>query len=48
MIVVGYVGRGRRWSTPCRSPRFGTRRALAPVTPEAGEVDLSLLRPVRG
>ena len=48
MIVVGCVDRERTWSSPCRSLRSHMRRASAPVTPEAGEVDVSLLCPVIG
>ena len=48
MIVVGYVDRGRPWSSPCRSSRSRTRRASTLVTPGAREVVLCLLRPVRG
>ena len=48
MIIVGCVGRGRSWSSLCRSPRSRTRRASTLVTPEAGEVVPCLLRPVRG
>ena len=48
MIVVGYVDRGRPWSSPCRSPRSRTRRASTLVVPGAGEVIPCLLRPVLG
>ena len=39
---------GRPWSSLCRSSCSRTRRASAPVTSEAGEVVLSLLRPMIG
>ena len=45
MIIIECVGRERPWSSPCRSPRSRTRRASAPITPEVGEVVVSLLRP---
>ena len=45
MIVVGCVGHGRPSSSPCRSPRFRTYRASAPITLEVGEVVVSLLHP---
>ena len=48
MIVVGCVGRGRPWSSPCTSPRSRTRRASTLVVPGAGEVVPCLLRPVLG
>ena len=48
LIVIGCVGRERPLSSLCRSSRSRTCRASAPITPEAGEVVLSLLRPVIG
>ena len=42
--MVGCVGRGRPLSSLCRSSCSHTRRASAPITLEAREVVVCLLR----
>ena len=48
MIVVGCVGRERPSSSLCRSPHSRTHRASTPVTPEAREVIVFVIRPEIG